>query len=541
MFDALCSPPDRVDRSATRGKIMSKTLDSGAVRALRSAADLGVELCVANPGTTELALVEALDAVPEIRAVLGLFEGVCTGAADGYGRMAGKPALTLLHLGPGFANGIANLHNARRARSAIVNLIGDQASWHLEHDAPLTSDIHSLASPVSHWVRTSHSPRDLEHDLRDAITAASGPPSGVSTLIVPADHQFRPASEGEPAGPAKTPPPHDSPAIDIDAVARRLHTAEQAVVLLGGNALKLAGVRAAGRIAQACGATLVAETFPARWERGAGLPVIDRLPYFPEQARDALAKFDLVLTAGARTPVAFFGYEGIESVLVEDERVARLAAPEDDAAAALEALADALGADALSLADAPAPQAPDLSAPLDPTALGRVVAHQLPEHAIVMEEGATSSLPFYLLSNGAAPHTVLTLTGGAIGQGMPCATGAALACPDRKVVSIQADGSGMYTLQALWTQARENLDVVTLICSNRAYRILQVEFGRTGNAEPGPKARRLTNLDEPALDWVALAKGHGVPAVRVETTEALHREFARALAEPGPQLLEVVI
>ncbi|MDP6979867.1 MAG: acetolactate synthase large subunit [Myxococcota bacterium] len=520
---------------------MSKPLDTGAVRALRTAADLGVELCLANPGTTELAFVEALDAVPEIRSVLGLFEGVCTGAADGYGRMAGKPALSLLHLGPGFANGIANLHNARRARSPIVNLIGDQASWHLQHDAPLTSDIGSLASPVSHWMRTSGSPRHLDRDLRDAIDAANGPPAGVSTLIVPADHQFRSANEGNAVGLSV---PFDAPAsraLDVDRVAERVRAGENIALLLGGNALHHDGVRAAGRIAQRFGAKCIAETFPARWERGTGLPVVDRLPYFPEQAQEALAKFDLVITAGARTPVAFFGYEGIESVLVEDERIACLAEPFEDAAAALIVLADALGARTGDTPDAPPPAAPDLSAALDPMTIGTVVAALLPENAIVMEEGATSSLPFYLLSNGAAPHTVMTLTGGAIGQGMPCATGAALACPDRKVVNLQADGSGMYTLQSLWTQAREGLDVTTLVCSNRAYRILQVEFGRTGNIEPGPKARRLTNLDEPELDWVALARGMGVPGVRIETTEAFFRELPRAIAEPGPQLLELMI
>ncbi len=520
---------------------MSKPLATGAMRALRTAADLGVELCLANPGTTELAFVEALDAVPEIRSVLGLFEGVCTGAADGYGRMARKPALTLLHLGPGFANGIANLHNARRARSPIVNLIGDQASWHLEHDAPLTSDIDSLASPVSHWLHTSGSARHLERDVRAAIEAAGGPPSGVSTLIVPADHQFRPASDGEANGGLPSTDVPTSRALDVDHVAQRVRSAENVALLLGSNALLHEGLRAAGRIAQAVGARCIAETFPARWERGAGLPVVDRLPYFPEQAQEALARFDLVVAVGAKPPVAFFGYEGVDSVLVEDDRIACLAEPFDDAAAALIALADTLGAKAGDAPDASAPAAPDLTAALDPMTIGTVVSALLPENAIVMEEGATSSLPFYLLSNGAAPHTVMTLTGGAIGQGMPCATGAALACPDRKVVNLQADGSGMYTLQSLWTQAREGLDVTTLVCSNRAYRILQVEFGRTGNVEPGPKARRLTNLDEPELDWVALARGMGVPGVRIETTEALYRELPRAIAEPGPQLLELMI
>ncbi|MCP5043281.1 MAG: acetolactate synthase large subunit, partial [bacterium] len=520
---------------------MSKTRPTAAANAMRAAADAGVELCFANPGTTELALVEALDTVPEIRAVLGLFEGVCTGAADGYGRMSGKPALTLLHLGPGFANGIANLHNARRAQSPVVNLIGDQASWHRDFDAPLTSDIDSLAAPVSDWLHTSRSAKNLEAELGAAIRAATGPPRGVSTLIIPADHQSQPASEGDADARLPETRAHESRALDPDAAAERVRAASRVALLLGGNALSAEGQRIAGRIAKATHAKGFAETFPARWERGANVPAFDRLPYFPEQARQALGDYDAVIIAGARAPVAFFGYEGIDSALVDDARVVLIAEPADDAHAALEALARCLGANEDATLDAPAPSAPDLSAALDPGTIGAVLAHALPDDAIVMEEGATSSLPFYLCSPGAAPHSLMTLTGGAIGQGMPCATGAALACPDRKVINLQADGSGMYTLQSLWTQAREGLDVVTLLCSNHAYRILQVEFGRTGNLEPGPQARSLTNLSEPELDWVALARGCGVPGVRIESVEALHKEFARALAEPGPQLLELMI
>lgn len=514
---------------------------TGAVQAMRSAAAAGVEVCFANPGTTELSLVEALDEVPQIRAILGLFEGVCTGAADGYGRMANKPALTLLHLGPGFANGVANLHNARRARSPIVNLIGDQASWHRDFDAPLTSDIDSIARPVSDWLHTSVSPAQLERDLCAAIAAANGPPSGVSTLVVPADHQWRPASEDAAQSAPERRQAAASNAIGADAAAARISEANSVVLLIGGGALNVEGQRAAGRIAQAKNAKVFVETFPARWERGAGVPGFERLPYFPDQGQQALAGFDVVVIAGARPPVSFFGYEGIDSALVEDSRLLVVAAPEEDAAIALENVARSMQAnEELKTGEAP-PSDVDLSSALDPAAIGAVLARYMPENAVVMEEGATSSLPFYGMSVNAKPHSLMSLTGGAIGQGMPCATGAAIACPDRRVVSFQADGSGMYTLQSLWTQARENLDVTTVLCSNRAYRILQVELARAGNVEPGPKARSLTSLEQPELDWVALAKGCGVPGTRIENVADFVKGFERSIAEPGPHLLELMI
>jgi acetolactate synthase-1/2/3 large subunit len=532
------------DKSGSAGDSKARATEAGATGALaamRAAAAAGVEVCFANPGTTELPLVEALDDVPQIRAVLGLFEGVCTGAADGYGRMSGKPALTLLHLGPGFANGVANLHNARRARSPIVNLIGDQASWHLEYDAPLTSDINSIASPVSDWLHTSNAPAELESDMRAAIKAALGPPSGVSTLIIPADHQWRPADEKHPGKPRPQRTSPTSKAVDPDSAATRIKAATRVGLLIGGNALTVSGQRAAGRIALATGAKCFVETFPARWERGANVPAFERLPYFPDHAQQALADCDVVVFAGARPPVSFFGYEGIPSELVDTPRQLVLAETGDDASELLSELAKCLGAVAAPNSDAKPPAAPATGSALDPASIGAVMASLLPENAIVMEEGATSSLPFYGSSTGANPHSLMSLTGGAIGQGLPCATGAAVACPERKVIALQADGSGMYTLQSLWTQAREGLDVVTVLCSNRAYRILQIEFARSGNVEPGPKARSLTSLTQPELDWVALAKGCGVPGTRIERVEAFSKGLAGALAEPGPHLLELMI
>lgn len=512
---------------------------NGAEALLRTASASGIEICFANPGTTEMPLVAALDRGAGIRAVLALFEGVCTGAADGYGRMLGQPALTLLHLGPGFANGIANLHNARRAHTPIVNLIGDHATWHLAADAPLTSDIVSLANPVSGWVRSTRRAEDVAADTAAAIEASLSAPGQVATLIVPADCQWD-AAPG-PAAPARRSGPATVPADRIERAAQALRAGD-AALMLGGIALRGAGLRAAARVRGATGARLLHDVFVARLERGRDLPAIERLPYFPEQAIAALAGLRTLILAGTSDPVSFFGYPNVPSRLAPEgcERIV-LAAPDEDGVGALEALADALGASQEMPATTP-PAMPGLpSGVLDVATLGQTLAVLQPEGAIVVDESATSGAAWFAHAAGAPRHSVLGLTGGAIGQGLPTAVGAAVACPDRKVIALQADGSGMYTAQALWTMARESLDVVVVVCANRAYRILQIEVARAGIAEPGPAARSLTDLTHPALDWCSLARGMGVPAVRAEDAASFARALADALAEPGPALIEAVL
>jgi len=510
---------------------------NGAESLIRTAVGGGVDVCFANPGTTEMPLVAALDSVAGVRSILCLFEGVCTGAADGFGRMADRPALTLLHLGPGFANGIANLHNARRAGSAVVNLIGEHATWHLAHDAPLTSDIESLARPSSGWLRRVLHAGDMAGDTAEAIAAARQ--GCVATLIAPADCQWEAAEA--PAPPRQPAPPTPVADAGIAAAAELLRGEGSKALLLGGAALRRRGLEAAARVARAVDARLVCDTFVARLERGAGLPTVDRLPYFPEQAIEFLSHFQTLVVAGTREPVSFFGYEGVPSRLTPEGTTASvLAAPGDDVAAALEALADALGAPATGhVAEAARPSR--VTGSLAPDTLGATLASVQPEGAIVVDEAATSGLPYTLVSSGAPPHDYLGLTGGAIGQGLPCATGAAVACPDRRVIAFQADGSAAYTVQALWTQARESLDVTTVLCSNRSYRILQLELARAGVAEPGPAARSLTDLTRPEIDWCSLARGLGVPATRPDGAEELAAALEKSFAEPGPMLIEVLL
>jgi acetolactate synthase-1/2/3 large subunit len=513
---------------------------NGAESLIRTALAAGIEVCFANPGTTEMPLVAAFDAVDGMRAVLGLFEGVCTGAADGYARMAEKPALTLTHLGPGFANGIANLHNARRARSPIINIVGDQATWHLAADAPLTSDIVSLARPVSSWVRQVTSAQSIADDAAEAIANARRMPVYISTLIVPSDCQWSPAADA--AIPLKVSEAASVSDKDGKASAALLRKyGAKAVLFMGAQATRARGLAAVARIAAKIGCGLMCETFPTRIERGGDMPAVEKLPYFPEQATAALAKFDAVVLAGALAPVAFFGYPNLPSSLTPPGcEVTALAKPENDVAQALEALADEIGAPMggpTTRAGRPSPP----TGKLDSTTIGAALAAMMPENCVIMDEAATTGLPFFGASAGAARHTYMALTGGAIGQGLPCATGAAVACPGRKVIAFQADGSGMYTLQALWTQAREQLDVTTVICNNRRYRILQVELARAGVNEPGRKARSLTSLADPEINWSAMANGMGVPAVRVDTADALVTQLGRALAEKGPNLIEMLI
>jgi acetolactate synthase-1/2/3 large subunit len=511
---------------------------TGAESLVLAAAQSGVRVCFANPGTTEMPLVAALDRVPGIRAVLGLHENVCTGAADGYARITGRAAMTLLHLGPGLANGLANLHNARRANTPLVNVVGDHTSWHLPHDAPLTSDIAALAATVG----TVHHIADREgvaETTRDAIAAAHRR-RGVSTLIVPADHQQALAPRGHTDSAAR--PRRAAVASDhVEDVAARLKQADRALILLGGNALTRTGQRAAGMIAADIGAALYCETFPARVDRGGGLPAIDRLPYFPETAAAVLEDADVVIVAGAEDPVAYFGYEGVPSVLTAPGTLVRLAGPLEDAEEALLDLADLMGATTAAGPPAFAAAPPDDGETLTGKVVGRVVAACLPDSAIVSIEGGTSGYPFYTESAAAVMHTVMTNTGGAIGQGLPCALGAALASPSRPVIALQSDGSGLYTAQALWSMSRERVNVVVLVAANHTYNVLRTELGRHGTAEFGSQAEALTSLADPCVDWVALASAFGVPGVRAVTVADLRKGLASAVAAGGPHLIEMVL
>ena len=509
---------------------------NGAHALIRTLVANDVDVCFANPGTSEMQFVAALDDVPEMRAVLALFEGVATGAADGYARMAEKPAATLLHLGPGLGNGIANLHNARRARTPIVNIVGDHATYHRQYDAPLGSDIETLARNVSGWIRDTTSPEKVAQDAADAVAAARTAPGQIATLILPADTTW--LESGTTTLPIAQPPARSTVSSDVIAtVAKALRSGEPVALLLGGSALRERGLQAASLVAQATEAKLLCEVFPGRLERGAGVPAVERLGYFAEFAMAQLAGIRHLVLVDTKAPVSFFAYPEKPSLLVPDDcEVHVLAADVDDAPLALEQLADELNASGDPLRQ-PATRPDRPTGALTAQTVGEAIGAVLPEGAIVADEAQTGGLFVSGATAGAPRHDWLTLTGGSIGLGLPLATGAAVACPDRPVLCLEADGSAMYTLQALWTQAREGLNVTTVLFDNRSYAILNIELGRVGAGAGGPRAQSLLDLSNPDLDWVALARGMGVRAERAESAEDLTAKLERALGEPGPDVI----
>jgi len=514
---------------------------NGAESLVRTLLASEIDVCFANPGTSEMHFVAALDRVPGVRCVLGLFEGVVTGAADGYARMADKPAATLLHLGPGLANGCANLHNARKARSPIVNIVGEHARGHLRYESPLRSDVLAVAGFSSDWVRVPANAQQVSRDAAEAVTAARSHGGQIATLVLPADTAWEEGASPQTALPA---PPQRLVANDVvQAATDLIGSGKRCALMLSGSALRDPGLTLAGRIAQASGVRLLAQQANGRMERGRGRVVVPRVPFSVEQAVAALSEIDVLILLGANPPASFFGYPGKPSLQTRaDCHTLTLAYPEDDLLHALRSLADSLGvSETAPLANDCAAMPLPSAGPLTADAVMQSVSAQLPEQAILCDESVSSGRSLFRFTDGAAPHDYLQITGGAIGHGMPVATGAAIACPGRKVICLEGDGSGMYTLQALWTQARERLDVLTIIFANQSYRILQGELKGVGIDTPGEQANRMLDLSHPALDWVALAKGMGVEAVAADTATQFNDVLAAALKRSGPFLIEARI
>jgi acetolactate synthase-1/2/3 large subunit len=511
---------------------------NGAESLIRTLVAGGVDTCFSNPGTSEMHIVAALDRIPEMRCVLGLFEGVVTGAADGYARMAEKPACTLLHLGPGLGNGLANLHNARRAEVPIINVVGQHATSHLQYDTPLRSDVEAIARPCSKWIRTSASASQLSTDASEAVAAARTGPGQIATLIVPADVAW--SEGGTPAALAVSPTSPLPATGTIERAAAMLQSGLPTAILLSGNALYGKGLATAGRIATATNAKLLAPYPVTRLERGGAIALVDRIQYVREMAVEQLKEFRQIILVGARVPIGYFAQPGKDSAFISPEcDIYILAIPGEDYVGALQGVESALSPRETQPAveKATRPSMPSGSITLQ--GLAAVVGALLPENAIVVDESMTSGRGMMAATRGAPPHDWLGNTGGSIGIAMPLAVGAAVASPDRRVLCLTADGSGMYTLQALWTMAREGLNVTTVVFANHDYAVLKREFSYLGVGSPGTRALDMFEIGRPDIDWVQLAKGMGVPGTRVSSLDGFGRTLRAGLEGEGPTLIEV--
>ncbi len=513
---------------------------NGAENLLDTLIATGVEVCFANPGTSEMQLVSAIGNSTGMRSILCLFEGVVSGAADGYGRMADKPALTLLHLSSGFANSMANQHNARRAHVPLVNMVGDHATYHLQYDAPLTADVKAHCELASTWVGVSSSADQLAETGAQAVQASLHGNGRIASFIAPANHTWDTARTQAPALPAPRPQKISDEAIEAAAAA--LRSGEPAALYLGGRALRADALELAGQIAKATGARLLCETFPARLQRGAGRVRVARTPYFAEQALESLKDFRQMVMVGSKPPVSFFAYPGKPSWLLPEQcAVTTLAAVDQDLLDALSRLAENLGAHTVAETIPAASNIPAPAGLLTPLAIGQSLTRWIPPKAIVADEANTCALGIFGSTEQAEPHDWLTLTGGAIGIGLPLALGAAIACPERKVVALQADGSAMYTLQALWSMVREQTDVTVVILNNRSYAILNIELARVGAGQPTLKTLSMLSLADPAINWVKMAQSMGMSASRAVSAEEFDAQFAAAVSEKGPRLIEAMV
>ena len=519
---------------------MSKGKTNGAKALIDTLTNAGIDTCFTNPGTSEMHFVAALDG-SEMRAVLTLFEGVATGAADGYARIAEKPAATLLHLGCGLGNGLANLHNARKARVPMVNIVGDHATYHTQYDAQLQSDIETVAHNCSKWVRTTQETSKIGADTAEAIKVAQGQPNQISTLILPAD-----VSWGE-GGEASTDFAQPEPEAAADSVVNQIadvlkNSGKKVAILLGRRVILEAGLMAASKISEKTGAKLYTEVFPTRLQRGAGLPNVERLAYLAEMASVQLSGYDHLILIDAKAPVSFFAYPGKKSYLVPDDcQLHDLVTKEQDALKSLAALVAAVGASDTvpKLQEAKRPKL--ASGKLNAEKIAQAVGALLPDNAIISDEAQTSGLKIPFHTAGAPKHDLLTLTGGAIGQGLPVAVGAAVAAPNRPVLALVGDGSSMYTIQSLWTIVAEKLDVTTVVMNNGSYAILNIELERVGAEKAGPKALAQLDISNPGIDFVSIAKGMGMPAERVRTAEEFNSALERAFREPGPHLIDAIV
>lgn len=518
-------------------------LVNGAEALVATLEACGVTACFANPGTTELEIVAALDRSAGIRSVPVLFEGVAVGAADGFGRMSGIPGAALLHTGAGFPNGLSAVLNAAKASSPSIAIVGDHPLAIREWNHVIASgvDIERVAAPYAKWVRRSRL-TTVGQDAADAFAAACSAPGGPATLVVPSDVAWSAGAEpGRPSA-AQKPSPVSAEAVLQAAYALRL-PGEAALVLHGEATVDPAALRAAADIAATTGCRVMARA--SRIVRGPDFLPVEFLPYSPMLAIEALKGIRHLVLVGAHPPIMPWTYPDRSAPMMADPecRIWTLARPEENVVDALTTLAAEIGGDRSRAAPQPAPgMAPvPASGTVTPDALAQSIAALIPENAIVIDESVTTGRSFYQVSAASRPHDWLRNLGGALGYGQPVAIGSAIACPDRKVIVLQGDGAAMYTPQSLWTIAHEGLNVLVVIFANRSYEVLRVDMRLRHQNVDGAVNHALTDLGTPAIDWAGLARSLGIRSARLDSMQAFNEAFAREAQTAEPALLEVIV
>jgi len=496
----------------------------------------GVDLLFTNPGTSEVGLLAEIGSSEQIRAVPVLFEGIAAGAADGYFRMTGRPAATMLHVGPGLANAWSALHNAAKARSGVVNIVGQLSEAHLELESPLKSDILALATSVSDVVRYPLSTARVGIDAKAAADAAKR--GKVATLVMANDVGW--CDGAELATPPEAQDADTHGALDPAAMTA-LKQGPRTLLLLGGLALDVGAQRDAAAIASATGCSVMIEWASARCERGGDLPSWARIPYPVDEAVRALVAYDTIVLCGATEPIAFFNYCNSPSRLAAPStRVIDLHPEGADERPALSAARRALASDPARPCHPPAARY-TYGAPKSPDPVSAAIAAALPQDAIIVNEAITSASDLFAASAAAPRHTWLDNLGGSIGFALPVSIGAAIGAPDRRVITLCGDGSTMYSPQGLWTIAREELDITVLVFANQAYKILVSELVRTSDTNLDDQAVSLLQLNNPEIRWTELAHSLGVASTRVSSCDQLKSALMSAFGTKGPRLIEVAI
>ena len=516
---------------------------NGAAAFFKSIVDNGIDTIFACPGTSEMQVVDEVG-YSNLRVVLCLFENSVTGMADGYARMLDKPALGMVHVTCGLTNALANMHNARIANSRMIIFGG---GVHVAHE--VNEPVHSMlqrqpyvAQIAAQCVIEARSPDQLAAAATQALKASNDGAGKIVYVYGPnnavwgeSSFQGKLTSSAEQRQRVST--------ATISSIADTLKAGKKTAFILDNLALREEGLEILGRIAEGAGGRLFREWLPSRIAMGAGRVRTETLPYGGAEGRELLSEFDQIVLVGAKIPVCPFSYENQPWVKIpENCNVHTLATADHDILAALEELATQLDLPEKASNRYNRKPGEPPTGPLSGNSIVQSLSILMPADSIVLDEAMLENVMFPLLMDGAAPFDFMAACpGGAIGAGPPVACGAAIACPNRKVILLEGDFSLMQGNTALWSMAQHNLDICVINYNNEGSASLSTELARVRQGEAQPKSIELLRIRKPTIDYAAMAESMGVPASRAETAEEFHLQLTKAMSTKGPHFIDANI